>query len=127
MPAILHRCALLLLVLPFLVSGVVKLADFAGASGEVRALAGIEPAWLFAALVIATQLGGSAMVLIGGRLGRIGALALAAFTIVATLLAHAWWLKPVAERGLHFNIFFEHVAIVGGLMLAALWPAARRA
>jgi transmembrane protein len=107
------------LVAPFVISGVAKAFDFAGATAEVRGLTGLEPAWLFAALVVATQLGGSALVLLGGRLAWLGAGGLAAFTIVATLAAHAFWMKSAAERMLHFNIFFEHVAIVGGLVLAA--------
>lgn len=105
---------------PFLISGIAKLADFGGAIGEVRGLTGLEPAALFAALVIATQLGGSALLIAGGRYAWIGAAALAGFTAVATLFAHAFWLKPQAERFLHQNIFFEHVSIVGGLVLLAV-------
>jgi transmembrane protein len=108
------------LVAPFVVSGIAKAFDFAGATAEVLGLTGLEPAWLFAALVVATQLGGSALVLLGGRLAWLGAAGLAGFTVAATLAAHAFWMKPAAERMLHFNIFFEHVAIVGGLVLAAL-------
>ncbi|WP_149535446.1 DoxX family protein [Siccirubricoccus phaeus] len=112
--------ARLAVALPFLLSGLAKLADFAGAMAEVRALAGLEPAWLFAALVILTQLGGAALLLFGGRRAWLGAALLAGFTAVATLLAHAFWTKPAAERFLHQNIFFEHVSIIGGLLAAAI-------
>jgi transmembrane protein len=105
---------------PFLVSGVMKAWDFPDAIGEVRGLTGLEPAGLFAALVVLTQLGGSALVIAGGRWTWIGALALAGFTVLATLFAHAFWLKPTAERMLHLNIFFEHVSIAGGLVLVAI-------
>jgi len=114
------RAAWLLLASPFLLSGVTKAADFAGATAEVRALTGLEPAWLGAAAVIAVQLGGSALLLAGGRLTRAGAGLLAVFTAVATLLAHAWWTKAGIERARDFNVFWEHVAIIGGLALAAL-------
>jgi uncharacterized membrane protein YphA (DoxX/SURF4 family) len=104
---------------PFLISGVAKVLDFEGSIAEVRGLTGLEPAVLFAVLVILTQLGGSVLLIAGGRFACIGALALAGFTTVATLSAHAFWLKPEAEQFLHRNTFFEHVSIVGGLLLLA--------
>lgn len=109
--------------LPFLLSGIAKLFDFTGAMAEVRGLTGLEPAALFTALVILAQLGGSALLIAGGRYAWIGAAALAGFTILATLYAHAFWLKPAGERFLHQNIFFEHVSIVGGLVLLAVLSA----
>lgn len=109
--------------LPFLLSGVAKLADFGGATSEVRGLTGFEPAELLAVLVIMTQLGGSALLIAGGRYAWIGAVALAGFTAIATLFAYAFWLKPAAERFLHQNIFFEHVSIIGGLVLLAILAA----
>ncbi|WNJ88488.1 DoxX family protein [Bosea sp. 685] len=115
--------ARLAVALPFLLSGLAKLADFGGATAEVRGLTGLEPAGLFAVLVIAIQLGGSAWLIAGGRHAWIGAAGLAGFTAVATLFAHAFWLKPAAERVLHQNIFFEHVSIIGGLALLAILAA----
>jgi uncharacterized membrane protein YphA (DoxX/SURF4 family) len=112
--------ARLLLCLPFIISGVAKLLDFAGATAEVRVLTGLEPAFLFAALVILTQLGGSAAILAGGRLAWLGAIALAGFTLVATILAHGFWDRTGADRLRDFNIFWEHMGLVGGLLLAAL-------
>ncbi|MGO4671357.1 DoxX family protein [Bosea sp. 2YAB26] len=109
--------------LPFMLSGIAKLFDFAGATAEVRGLTGLEPAAFFATLVILTQLGGSALLIAGGRYAWIGAAALAGFTILATLYAHAFWLKPAGERFLHQNIFFEHVSIAGGLALLAVLSA----
>lgn len=105
---------------PFLISGVSKLFDFTGAVAEVRGLTAIEPALPLAILVIVVQLGGSALLIAGGRFAWVGALALAGFTAVATILAHSFWLKPEAEQFFHRNIFFEHVAIAGGLILLAI-------
>jgi uncharacterized membrane protein YphA (DoxX/SURF4 family) len=112
--------ARLLLCLPFIVSGLAKLLDFAGATAEVRALTGLEPASLFAALVILTQLGGSAAILAGGRLAWLGAVGLAGFTLIATILAHGFWDKTGADGARDFNNFWEHIGLVGGLLLAAL-------
>jgi transmembrane protein len=104
----------------FLVSGIVKLLDFPGAVVEVRGLTGAEPAILIAALVIAVQLGGSALVVAGGRLTWLGAGLLAGFTVAATLLGHAFWLKSGADRTHDLNTFFEHLGLVGGFALAAI-------
>lgn len=109
--------------LPFLLSGIAKLADFGGATAEVRSLTGFEPAVLLTVLVIMTQLGGSALLIAGARRAWIGATALAGFTAVAALAAHAFWLRPATERFLHQNIFFEHVSIIGGLTLLAILAA----
>lgn len=119
--------ARLAVAVPFLLSGVAKLFDFAGAAAEVRGLTGLEPAWLFAALVVVVQLGGSALLIAGRHLAWIGAVALAGFTTLATFAAHAFWLKPAAEQFLHRNIFFEHVAIAGGLILVAVLSFRARA
>ncbi|WP_292522841.1 DoxX family protein [Mesorhizobium sp.] len=112
--------ARLAVAVPFLISGAAKILDFRGSIAEVRGLTGLEPAAFFAVLVIVTQLGGSVSLIAGGRFVWIGALALAGFTTIATLSAHAFWLKPEAEQFLHRNIFFEHVSIVGGLVLLAI-------
>ncbi len=108
------------LAAPFVLSGLSKAFDFAGATAEVRALTGFEPAWVGAVAVIAAQLGGAALLLGGGRWTRYGALLLALFVAVATLLAHSWWTKAGIDRVRDFNAFWEHIAIIGGLGLAAM-------
>ncbi|MBQ0824551.1 DoxX family protein [Microvirga sp. HBU67558] len=110
--------ARLALASPFLISGVVKLADFGGAVNEVVGL-GLQPAAPIAGLVIATQLGGSILFL-ARRTCWLGAGILAVFTALATLLAHPFWAFEGPDRGRQTATFFEHVAIVGGLGLAAL-------
>ncbi len=111
--------ARLALVSTFLVSAVLKALDFPGATAEVRALTGLEPAGLFAALVIVTQLVGSVLVLAGGRWAWIGAGLLAGFTLVATLVAHAFWTKSGVEQVRDLMTFFEHLGLIGGLVLVA--------
>jgi transmembrane protein len=112
--------ARLALVSPFLISGILKASDFSGAITEVRGLTGFEPPALVAALVIATQLGGSVLVLVGGRLAWIGALLLGGFTTLATLLAHAFWTKDGIARVHDIATFFEHLGLIGGFLLAAI-------
>jgi transmembrane protein len=98
--------------------GVAKLLDFSGAVAEVRAL-GLEPAALIAVATIVTELGAS-ILLIFGRVVWLAAGALAVFTILATLLAHAFWSVPAADQLRELNVFLEHIGLVGGFMLAAI-------
>jgi transmembrane protein len=108
----------------FWLSAIGKTFDFPAAITEVRGLTGLEPAALFAVLVILVQLGGSLLVIRGGRFAWLGAGALGVFTVLATLLAHAWWTKTGIERFRDFNTFWEHIGLVGGLMLAAVLASA---
>jgi len=122
LPAI-DYLARLALVSPFLISGVVKLLDFDGAANEVAGL-GLQPEGLLAAAVILTQLGGSFLFLIR-RYCWLGAGILAGFTVVATLLAHPFWAFDGPERGHQTATFFEHLALVGGFAMAALFVNGR--
>jgi uncharacterized membrane protein YphA (DoxX/SURF4 family) len=49
----------------------------------------------------------------------IGALALAAFTLMATLVANRFWQMAPPERFMAANGFFEHLGLVGGFPLVA--------
>lgn len=115
-----------LLCSPFLVSGLVKLTDPAAAAAEVAALTGFAPAMPIALGVIALQLGGSAAVIAGGRLARAAALALALFTLAATVLAHGWWQKDGPQAARDLMVFWEHMGLAAGLLLIAFgagrWP-----
>lgn len=120
----LDTLARLALASPFLISGLVKLTDFGGSIAEVTGL-GLQPAGLIATTVILTQLGGSAL-LLTRRYCWLGAGILAVFTIMATLLAHPFWMFEGPDRGRQTATFFEHAAIVGGLVVAALFVNSRR-
>ena len=117
--------ARLALASPFLISGVMKLVDFPGAMNEVAAM-GLGPAGPFAVAVIITQLGGS-LLFLTRRYCWLGAGLLAGFTVVATLLAHPFWAFAGPEQGHQTATFFEHVAIVGGFAIAALFVNGRSA
>jgi len=118
--------ALLLLVSAYLQGGLDKAFDFAGAIGEMRHF-GLEPAAPLALAVIVLELGASLLIL-AGRLRWLGAVALAAFTLAATLLANRFWSAAPADRFMLENGFFEHLGLVGGFLLVAWmdWREAAR-
>lgn len=86
---------------------------------------GLQPAAIFAALTIAVELLGPALIL-AGRLVWLGAGMLGVFTLLAAVLANAFWAMAGPERFAATNAFFEHVGLVGGFVLAAI-VAQRRA
>lgn len=128
-PATALRLAAVALCTAYVYSGLSKLLDFAAARGEAAHF-GLHPAGLFAAAIILTQLGGSALMLFGrGRVQAFGAVALAGFTVLATPVGHAFWRMQGMERFHNLNSFLEHIGLVGGLLLFAYlaWPTHGRA
>jgi len=125
LPSWLRWLALLALCAAYLQGGLVKAMDFAGAIGEMQHF-GLAPAAPLAAAVIVLELGASLMILCGVY-RWLGALALAAFTLLATLLANRFWAAPPAEQFMMANAFFEHIGLVGGFVLVAWEDLSRRA
>ncbi|RCW70319.1 DoxX family protein [Pseudorhodoferax soli] len=115
--AALRWLALLALCGAYLQGGLVKALDFPGAVAEMVHF-GMAPAPLFALAVIVLELGCSAMVLLN-RFRWLGALALAAFTLMASLLANRFWAVPAAEKFATMNAFFEHVGLAGAFCYVA--------
>lgn len=124
--ALLYWLARAALCLAFVYSGLAKLLDWSGALAE-QAHFGLQPAALFAAATIAVQLGGSALVLFApGRKAACGALALAGFTLAATLVGHAFWRETGMDRFRDLNAFLEHIGLIGGFVLVALYEGTRQ-
>jgi uncharacterized membrane protein YphA (DoxX/SURF4 family) len=103
----------------YIQGGLVKVLDFNGAMAEMTHL-GLQPAALFASLVIVLELGASALILTGFY-RWLGALALAGFTLAATLMANRFWEMTPPERFVGMNGFFEHIGLAGALLLVALY------
>jgi transmembrane protein len=113
--------ARVVLTFVFWSSGIAKLLDFPGAVAEMDRY-GITPAVPLAMAVILVQLGGSALV-ITGRHAWLGAGALAAFTLMTIPVAHAFWSMNGEAAFVEMMFAFEHVTVIGGLMLAAILGA----
>ncbi|WP_439816902.1 DoxX family protein [Zavarzinia sp. CC-PAN008] len=112
---VLYRLALLGLCAAYIQGGFNKAMDFTGAKAEMIHF-GLVPEAPFALAVIVLELGASLLVLWGK--GRwLGALALAGFTLVATLMANRYWEVEGPERFMLANAFYEHLGLVGGFLL----------
>jgi len=102
----------------YIQGGLVKLTDFPAAVVEMTQFK-LNPPRLFAVLVIALELFSSAMV-VTGFLRWVGALSLAGFTVLSTLIALRFWELPAGEsRHANANAFFEHLGLAGGFLLVA--------
>lgn len=105
----------------FLISGFDKIGAFAGTAGAI-ASKGLPMAQVLAAATIALEIGGGLLLVIGLK-ARWVAAAFAAFTLVATLLFHAYWAEPEAQQFVQKLMFLKNLSIVGGmLMVVAFGP-----
>jgi uncharacterized membrane protein YphA (DoxX/SURF4 family) len=109
------------LVSAYLVGGLAKLSDLSAAAAE-QARFGLHPGWLWAALAIVVELGGSALV-VSGRLVWLGAGALGVLTAIATLVADNFWTMNGQARVIAMNGFLEHVGLIAGFVMVALIAA----
>jgi uncharacterized membrane protein YphA (DoxX/SURF4 family) len=119
-----RTAALLALCAAYIQGPITKIFDFPGAIGEMNHF-GLQPAVFFAVAVIAFELAASAMV-VCGFLRWVGALALAGFTLLATLVALRFWeLAPGMERSMAANAFFEHIGLAGAFVIVAISDMAK--
>ncbi|QKK20366.1 DoxX family protein [Rhizobium indicum] len=110
--------ALLALCAAYIQGPLTKLFDFQSAIGEMEHF-GLHPAAFFGVAVIVFELAASAMV-VSGILRWAGALALAGFTLFATLIALRFWeLSPGMDRMMATNAFFEHLGLGGAFIIVA--------
>ncbi len=101
----------------FLVSGVHKAVWYQKAAAEFQ-MARVPVIALFLPLTIGLHLLGG-MALVTGVYAREAALALAIFTLAATIRVHCFWRMSGQERLERSRIAMGNLAIVGGLILLA--------
>jgi len=106
-----------LLALMFILSGFGKLAN-AGATAQFMASGGLPNMPSLALLVgLFEVLTGIALIV--GFKARWAALALAIFTVVATLMFHAYWSMPADQQYIQQLMFLKNLAVVGGMLAVA--------
>jgi uncharacterized membrane protein YphA (DoxX/SURF4 family) len=116
-PAFVRWIAMLGLCPAYLQGGINKATDWNAAMAEMTHF-GLTPAAPFAIAVVVLELGAALMIL-AGFYRWLGALALAGFTLIATLIANRYWELALPERFIVANSFYEHLGLVGGFLLVA--------
>lgn len=113
----------LLLAWLFLPAGIGKIAGFAGTVGYITSV-GMPLPTVAAAIAVVVEIAGG-LALLAGFGTRIAALALALFTLVASVFFHAYWSLPAGQQMMQQLLFNKNIAVVGGLLvLAALGAGA---
>jgi putative oxidoreductase len=115
----------ILLASLFVWSGFGKIAGFAGTAGFI-ASKGLPMAELLTVAAIVAELGGGLAIIAGWKV-RWSALALIAFTIVASIVFHAFWAVPPEQAMMQQINFIKNTAIIGGLLVLYAHGAGRLA
>ncbi|MFZ3349896.1 MAG: DoxX family protein [Xanthobacteraceae bacterium] len=110
-----------LLALIFVLSGVGKIGAV-GATSAHMASAGIPYSNDLVWGAVALELGGG-ILLIVGFLTRLVGLALFFYTLTLAVLFHAYWSMSGAAAHSQYSIFFEHIAIAGGMLYVVAFGA----
>ena len=104
-----------LLAVMFVWAGWGKINGYEGTAGFM-ASAGMPMVGVLLPLTILVELGGGIALIVGWK-ARWVALALAAFTLIATITFHRFWdMKPEAVMA-NTLFFYKNVAVIGGMLM----------
>ena len=104
-----------LLALMFVWAGFGKITGYAGTAGFM-ASAGVPMVGVFLPLAILVELGGGIALIVGWK-ARWVALALAGFTLVASLIFHNFWAMTGDAVMTNMLFFYKNVAVIGGMLM----------
>ena len=104
-----------LLALMFLLAGISKFAGLEGTAGYIGS-AGLPMPQLLAIGTAALEVAGALLLIVGWQ-ARWAALALAAFTLLASVLFHNFWAMPAEQQMMQQLMFMKNLSVVGGLLL----------
>ena len=114
-PAPVVFTARLLLALMFVLAGASKFGNLAGTAGYIASKGLPMPMVLAFATATLELVGGLAIVV--GFQARLAALALALFTLLASILFHNFWAVPADQQMVQQLMFMKNVSVAGGLLL----------
>ena len=106
--------ARVLLALMFLLAGLSKFGGLEGTAGYI-ASAGLPMAQLLAIGTALLEVVAAVLLIVGWQ-ARWAALALAVFTLLASVLFHNFWAMPAEQQMMQQLMFMKNIAIVGGLL-----------
>jgi len=104
-----------LLALIFITSGFSKLAGLQATAGYIGSV-GLPAPGVLAVLVGAFEVVAGIALVVGFK-ARWAALALGIFTLLASILFHAYWSTPADQQFVQQLMFMKNLAIAGGLFI----------
>lgn len=112
-----------LLALIFVLSGFGKIGGFTGTAGYI-ASKGLPLPEAGVVLSILVELGGGLMLMLGWK-ARAAALALAVFTVFASIFFHNFWTMTGGDALTDQIMFLKNLAMIGGLLLVSAFGPGR--
>jgi len=106
-----------LLALIFITSGFSKLGGIEGTAGYIGSVGLPAPTVLALGAGVLELAAGIALVV--GFKARWAALALGIFTLLASVLFHAYWSAPADQQFMQQLMFMKNLAIAGGMFIVA--------
>jgi putative oxidoreductase len=113
--------ARVLLALMFVLAGFGKLTGLEGTAGYI-ASKGLPMPMVLAVAVGALELVAGVMLIVGWQ-ARWAALALAVFTVVASVIFHNYWAMPAEQQLMQQLMFMKNLAVAGGLLFVFAFGA----
>jgi putative oxidoreductase len=113
--------ARVLLALMFVLAGIGKLTGLEGTAGYI-ASKGLPAPMLLAVAAGVLELVAGVLIIIGWQ-ARWAALALAGFTVVASVIFHNFWAMPAEQQMMQQLMFMKNLAVTGGLLLVFAFGA----
>ena len=107
--------ARVLLALMFLLAGISKFGDLQGTAGYI-ASGGLPMPQVLAFATAALEVVAALMLIVGWQ-ARWAALALALFTLMASLFFHKFWALPADQQYMQQLMFMKNSAVIGGLLM----------
>jgi putative oxidoreductase len=104
-----------LLALMFVTAGFSKLTALEGTAGYIASV-GLPAPMLLAVAAGVLELVAGVLIIVGWQ-ARWAALALAAFTIVASVLFHNYWAMPADKAFMQQLMFMKNLSVTGGLLV----------
>ncbi len=111
----------ILIALIFVLAGISQLGAIAATSANM-ASHGIPYANDLVWGVVALEIGGGAMLIVG-LLARLVALALFFYTLTLAVLFHPYWALTGAAAHAQYNDFYQHLAMMGGMLFIVAFGA----
>ena len=105
----------LLLALMLILSGFGKLGNIEGTAAFI-ASGGLPVPTFLAVAVGALELFGGLALVVGYQV-RLAGLALALFTVAASVVFHSWWSAPAAQQYVTQLLFMKNISVAGGMLL----------
>jgi putative oxidoreductase len=106
-----------LLALMFVLAGISKLAGLQGTAGSIGSV-GLPAPMALAVLTGVFEVAAGLALAVGWR-ARWAAVALAGFTVLASLVFHRFWAVPADQQMVQQLMFMKNLAVAGGLFVVA--------